>query len=77
MTVFVYVNISKLSGDPGHIKVFANVNAAKKWFEDNDHEGVGIRTPLAPPRSRAGVIEADEAAFHRKRSFCPTLLLVG
>jgi hypothetical protein len=57
--------------------VFANVNAAEKWFEDNDHEGVGIRTPLAPPRSRAGVIEADEAAFHRKRSFCPTLLLVG
>lgn len=77
MTVFVCVNISKPPGDPGHIKVFANVNAAEKWSEDNDHEGVGIRTPFAAPRSRARVIEADEAAFHRKRSFCPTLFLVG
>jgi hypothetical protein len=30
MTVFVYVNTSKPSGDPDHIKVFANVNAAEK-----------------------------------------------
>jgi hypothetical protein len=33
MTVFVYVNTSKPSGDPDHIKVFANVDAAEKWFE--------------------------------------------
>jgi hypothetical protein len=40
MTVFVYVNTSKPVGDPDHIKVFANVDAAKKWFEDNEPEGL-------------------------------------
>ncbi|WP_213290769.1 hypothetical protein [Bradyrhizobium sp. sGM-13] len=33
MTAFVYVNTSKQVGDPEHIKVFANVDAAEKWFE--------------------------------------------
>jgi hypothetical protein len=44
MTVFVYVNTSKQgpSGDPDHIKVFANVDAAEKWFEDNDPEGAAF-----------------------------------
>jgi hypothetical protein len=42
MTVFVYVNTSKPSGDPDHIKVFANVDAAEEWFEDNDPEGVAF-----------------------------------
>jgi hypothetical protein len=30
MTVFVYVNTSKQVGDAEHIKVFANVDAARK-----------------------------------------------
>jgi hypothetical protein len=34
MPVFVYVNTSKQVGDPEHIKVFANADAAEKWFED-------------------------------------------
>jgi hypothetical protein len=38
MTVFVYVNTSKQVGDAEHLKVFANVDAAEKWFEEN---GVG------------------------------------
>ena len=42
MTVFVYVNTSKKVGDPEHIKVFANVDAAEKWFEENDPEGVAF-----------------------------------
>jgi hypothetical protein len=32
MTVFVYVNTSKQVGDPEHIKVFANQDAAESWF---------------------------------------------
>jgi hypothetical protein len=39
MTVFVYVNTSKQVGEPDHIKVFANVDAAETWFEENDPEG--------------------------------------
>ena len=38
MTVFVDVNTSKQD----HIKVFANVDAAEKWFEENDPEGVAF-----------------------------------
>ena len=30
MTVFVYINTSKQVGDPEHIKVFANADAAEK-----------------------------------------------
>ena len=40
MTVFVYVNTSKQVGDAEHVKVFANPDAAEKWFEENDPEGV-------------------------------------
>jgi hypothetical protein len=42
MTVFVYVNTNKQVGDADHIKVFANVDAAEKWFEENDLEGVAF-----------------------------------
>jgi hypothetical protein len=28
--------------DPDHIKVFANVDAAETWFEENDPEGVAF-----------------------------------
>ena len=33
MTVFAYVNTSKQIGKD-HAKVFANVEAAEKWFEE-------------------------------------------
>ena len=46
MTVFVYVNTSKQVGDVDHIKVFANVDAAEKWFEENDPEGVAFEYPV-------------------------------
>lgn len=42
MTVFVYVNTAKQAGEPEHIKVFATVDAAEKWFEENDLEGVAF-----------------------------------
>jgi hypothetical protein len=42
MTVFVHVNTSKQVVDADHIKVFANVDAAEKWFEENDPEEVAF-----------------------------------
>jgi hypothetical protein len=42
MTVFVYVNTSKPVSDPDHLKVFANADAAERWFEENDPEGVAF-----------------------------------
>ena len=42
MTVFVYVNTSKQVGDAEHIKVFANTDAAEKWFEENDPKGLAF-----------------------------------
>jgi hypothetical protein len=40
MTVFVYVNTAKQVGDAEHIKVFASIEAAEKWFEENDPKDV-------------------------------------
>ena len=55
MTVFVYVNAGKQGGDVDHIKVFANVDAAEKWFEENDPESVVFEYPvLEGPRRKAG-----------------------
>jgi len=42
MTIVVYVNSGKQAGDKDHIKVFANQDAAEKWFEENDPEGVAF-----------------------------------
>jgi hypothetical protein len=30
------------AGDPDHLKVFANADAAETWFEENDPEGVAF-----------------------------------
>ncbi len=38
-SVFIYVNTSKQVGDAEHLKVFANVDAAETWLEENDPEG--------------------------------------
>ena len=42
MTVLIYVNASKHVGDADHLKVFANVDSAETWFEENDPEGVAF-----------------------------------
>jgi hypothetical protein len=42
MTVWIYVNASKQVGDVDHLKVFANQDAAEKWFAENDPEGVAF-----------------------------------
>jgi hypothetical protein len=41
-TVLIYVNTSKQVGDVDHLKVFSNVDAAEKWFEENGPEGVAF-----------------------------------
>ena len=46
MTVFAYVNTSKQVGDPDHLKVFANADAALTWFEENDPAGVAFEYPV-------------------------------
>jgi hypothetical protein len=42
MTVLIYVNTSKRVGDADHLKVFANVEVAETWFEENGPEGVAF-----------------------------------
>jgi hypothetical protein len=43
VTVWVYVDTSKEVGDAEHIKVFANVDAAEKWFEEKRSGGRSLR----------------------------------
>ena len=38
--MLIYVGTSKPVGDPDHIKVFANQDAAETWFAENDPECV-------------------------------------
>jgi hypothetical protein len=42
MTVLIYVDTSKQVGDPEHLKVFANADAAASSFAENDPEGVAF-----------------------------------
>jgi hypothetical protein len=42
MTVWIYVNTVNQAGDPGHLKVFANRDAAEAWLAVNDPEGVAF-----------------------------------
>jgi hypothetical protein len=38
-TVWIYVDSV---GDPGHLKVFVDEEAASRWLEENDPEGVAF-----------------------------------
>ncbi len=42
-TVWIFVDTNKEVGGRDHLKVFANEEAAKKWFTANDPEGVAFR----------------------------------
>ncbi|MCP3459769.1 hypothetical protein [Bradyrhizobium sp. CCGUVB23] len=46
MTVFVYVKTAKQVGDAEHIKIFVTVDAAEKWFEENDSEGIAFENDV-------------------------------
>jgi hypothetical protein len=45
MTVLIF-NTSKEVGDPAHLKVFANIDAAETWFAKHDPEGVAFEYPV-------------------------------
>ena len=42
MTVWIYVDTSKLVGDKDHLRVFATEDAAERWFVEHDPEGVAF-----------------------------------
>jgi hypothetical protein len=54
-TVWVHVNTSKEVGDVDHLKVFANKDAAEKWFEANEPEGVAFEYEVVLERNIAPV----------------------
>jgi hypothetical protein len=54
MTVLIYVDTSKQVGDPEHIKVFANADAAETWFEQNDPEGAAFEYPVIESNEKPG-----------------------
>jgi hypothetical protein len=41
-TVLVYVDTRKQVGGIDHLKVFAHEEAAERWFNENDPEGVAF-----------------------------------
>ena len=66
MTALIYINTTNQVGDPEHLKVFANADAAEKWFEENDPEGVAFeydvlerRPPQLAAQWRAAVVEGS------------------
>ena len=46
MTVWIYVDTSRQTGDAEHLKVFADEDAAEAWFRENDLEGVAFEYPV-------------------------------
>jgi hypothetical protein len=49
MTVLIYGDPSKQVGDPEHLKVSVNVDAAEAWFAENDPEGVAFEYEVIEP----------------------------
>ena len=41
-TVWIYVDTRFHVGHPGYLKVFAGEEAATRWLEENDPEGVAF-----------------------------------
>jgi hypothetical protein len=44
--IVIYVDTSKDVGDVDHLKVFANEDAAERWFAEHDPEGVTFEYPV-------------------------------
>ena len=65
MTVWIYVDTHKVIGDKDHLKVFATVEAAEAWFEENASEGVafeydvmGLGAADGPSTAKQGAVRA-------------------
>jgi hypothetical protein len=41
-TVWIYVNVDAEPGDVDYLQVFASEEAANRWFEDNDPDGIAF-----------------------------------
>ena len=41
--VWIYVNTAAHAGDIDHLHVFASEEAAQRWFEKHDPEGVAFK----------------------------------
>ena len=57
MTVWIYVDTSKLVGDRDHLKVFADQSTAEVWFKANDPEvarPAGLRQLRCPTSAAEG-----------------------
>jgi hypothetical protein len=50
-TVWIYVDTNKKVGDVDHLKVFASIAAANRWFKQNDPEGVASRYEVLNART--------------------------
>ena len=46
MTVWIHVDTSKQVGDPEHLKVFINADAANDWCKDHDPQAVAFEYPV-------------------------------
>jgi hypothetical protein len=46
MTVWIYVDRRKQVGEKDHLRVFADQDAARKWFGEHDREGVPFEYPV-------------------------------
>jgi hypothetical protein len=44
--VRICVNTDALPGDVNHIRVLATEEAARRWFEENDPEGIAFEYPV-------------------------------
>jgi hypothetical protein len=45
-SVWIYTDTSKPVGDPEHLQVFEDEEAADRWFRENDREGVAFAYPV-------------------------------
>ena len=45
-TAWIYVNTDADPGDVDYLQVFASEEAADRWFEDNNPEGVAFEYPV-------------------------------
>ena len=62
MTVWIYVDTHKVVGDKDHLKVFATVEAAEAWFEENDSEGVAFEYDVIDLEAAAGPSTGKQSA---------------
>jgi hypothetical protein len=43
---WIYINTDALPADVDHLQVFATEEAAQRWFDKNDPEGVAFEYPV-------------------------------